>query len=467
VPFFLLVLDYWPLGRVQWTDTVAPKKNKRATHTVPTERKSNVIKLIVEKIPLFALVLASSVVTFIAQHQGKATLMNEVISFRFRFANALVSYVAYLGKMLWPSDLSVLYPYRFNITTVQWVGALVIVAAVSVLVFWMGRRLRYLAVGWLWYMGTLVPVIGLIQVGEQSMADRYTYIPLIGIFIAIVWGVGELTAGWRYSRVCCAIAAGAVSLGCMAGTRVQVGYWQNNITLFQHALDVTTNNTAAHIYLGKSLELLGHMDEAITRYEQALKIRPHQPMALAQLSSALCKQGKLDEAANILNEALSINPEDADAHSNLGFVLTHQGRLEEAIGHLHEALRLDPQHTEAHNNLGTALDRQGKLSEAIGHFRAVLTIDPKHRAALNNVGIIWIKQGKLDEAAAHFRGVLKLNPDYAEAHSNLAIILATQGKIDEAIAQFREVVRIEPAYPEAQQRLDILLTQQAGRGSQK
>ncbi len=462
-PFVLLLLDYWPLRRFQPAPKAEPPGTGRnASRNNENERRLTIAGLLVEKVPFFALVTASSVVAYIAAHHGD---VQESAPFGIRMANALVSYVAYLGKLLWPTDLAVFYPYRGSISVVQWLGAFIMLAAASGVIIWVGRRLRYLTVGWLWFMGTLVPVIGLIQVGEQSMADRFTYIPAIGIFIMVVWGVAELTAVWRHGRVFNAIVACAVSLGGIVGSWFQTTYWQNNVTLFQHALDVTEDNYLAHVSLGEALELQGHTKKAILHYEEALKIRPHYFLALYNLGEALGRQGRLDEAVSFLLEALSIDPKNADAHSTLGSILTRQGNMEEAIGHLHKALTINPEHATAYNNLGVAWYRQGKFGQAIDQFRKALTIEPRYQEAANNVGITLMKQGKMNEAAEQFREVLKLNPDYAETHHNLAIVLAMQGKMNEAIEQFQEVIRINPNYPGAQDKLNFLLNQRAQQPS--
>jgi tetratricopeptide (TPR) repeat protein len=456
-PFVLLLLDYWPLGRLQpIPDLTSAKRGSNASGTKENDRRLTIAGLLVEKVPLFVLVIASSVVSYIAAHQGD---VQRSAPFGFRIANALVSYVAYLGNLVWPTDLAVFYPYRGSISVVQWLGAFVVLAGVSGVLIWAGRRWRYLTVGWLWFMGTLVPVIGLIQVGEQSMADRFTYIPAIGIFIMVVWGVAELTSDWRHGHVQRAIVACAVSLGCIVGSWFQTTYWQNSVTLFQHALDVTKDNYLAHINLGEALELQGHTEKAIPHYEEALRIRPHYYLALYNLGSALGKQGRLEKAEGFLREALTIEPTNADAHSTLGFILTKRGTMEEAIEHLNKALAINPEHAAAYNNLGTAFYRQGKLSQALDQYRKVLTIEPRHREAANNVGIMLMKQGKRNEAIEQFREVLKFHPDFAEAHNDLAIVLAVQGRKDEAIEQFREVIRIDPTYPDAQNKLNFLLNQ--------
>ncbi len=464
-PFVLLLLDYWPLGRIEPIRKAPPARRGRDISAAGENyRRLTYACLLVEKLPLVMLAVASCVLAYIAARHG---YVDKSAPFGIRVANALVSYVAYLGKLLWPSELAVFYPYRGSISTVQWLGALLVLAGASGVFMWAGRRLRYLTVGWLWFLGTLVPVIGLVQAGEQSMADRFTYIPSIGIFIMVAWGVAELAATWRHGRVQSIITASAVGLGCMTGAWYQTTYWQNSVTLFQHALDVTKNNYVAHINLGEALELQGHAEKAVLHYEEALKIQPRHPIALYDLGAALGRQGRLGKAESLLREALAMDPKNADAHSNLAFILTQRGSLEEAIEHCRTALTINPEHAEAYNNLGTALERQGKLKDAIEQFREALDIEPQHREARNNMGVILIKQGKLDEAVAQFRQVLTLNPDYAEAHHNLAIVLATQGKKGEAIEQFREVLRIDPAYPEEQDKLNVLLTQRANPSGNK
>jgi len=464
VPFVLLLLDYWPLER-----------------SGEGNRGPSASRLIVEKVPLFVLVAASSLATFVAQQRGGAVSSIHAIPLGSRIENALASYVAYIGKMLWPARLAVFYPYRDTVPAIQWVAAAVTLAGITVFVIWVGRRWRYLAVGWLWYMGTLVPVIGLVQVGEQSMADRYTYVPLIGLFLMGVWGMADLVERGQRGRTALAATAGGVLLACMVGAWVRVGHWRDEVNLFEQALKVTEGNALAHNNLGLALQKRGRTEEAIRHYREALRIDPALFNAHGNLGNALREQGKGEEGMRHYEEALRINPASAKAHNNLGIYYYLSGDYEKAIQHYEEALRIDPEIAEIHNNLGIpyylsgdyekAIQHyeealridpgyadahynlglvqavQGRLKDAVQHYRQAVKIDPKHTKAHYELGVMSLKQGRKDEAIAHFRRVLALDAEDPEAHRNLAMVLADQGKHEEAIEHYREAIRLRPDDP--------------------
>jgi len=416
LPFVLLLLDFWPLGRMsQEPDPAgrwAPSRNWRAT----------VVPLVWEKLPLLALAVASSIVTFVVQRRGGSVVSLDAIPLNLRLANALVSYVAYIGKMLWPARLAVLYPYAQSLPRWEIAGAFLGLIIVSVAAIRGGLRHPYLPVGWFWYLGTLVPVIGLVQVGPQAMADRYTYVPLIGLFILVAWGVPDMFVHWPLGSKALPVAAGLVISACAIAARGQVQYWESGTALWTHALEVTTGNYVAHTDLGV----------------------------------VLARQGRTDEAIREFREALRIKPGYAEGHNKLGRALAGQGKLDEAIAHYSEALRTDPAFAEARNNLGLALIGQGKPDEAIREFREALRIKPDSAEVHNNLGVVLAEQGKADEAIREFLEALRIEPDDAEAHNSLGIAMAKRGRTDEAIRQFLEALRIKPDYPEARRSLEYL-----------
>jgi len=312
LPFVLLLLDYWPLSRFQFG---------HQNGNIVIQRKSVVIRLICEKIPLFALAAASCIVTLFAQQSGGAVCSFSAFPINIRIANALVSYVGYIVKMLWPHQLAVLYPYPGMLPWIQVIGACLLLVFISILAFMALKRCPWLIVGWVWYIVTLVPVIGLVQVGSQAMADRYTYVPLIGIFIMIAFGVPELMSGWRYRKIGLSTMAVACLLVLMATTWFQVRYWANSVTLFERALAVTENNYVLHSNLGVTL----------------------------------FSKGKVDEAIDHFHDAMRINPRYAKAHNNLGTALIHKGKVKKAIAHFREALRIRPGYSDAHDNLQKAI----------------------------------------------------------------------------------------------------------------
>ena len=423
LPFVLLLLDYWPLGRFgmsQSGDTVI-SQNHQSKNT--SDRRWLVAHPIREKVPFLALSVLSSVITLVAQQSGEAVARLDVLPLGMRIANALVAYVSYVGKMIWPQHLAVFYPYLPS-ELAMWrvAGSGLLLVSISALLMRAARRYRCLVTGWLWYLGTLVPVIGLVQVGAQSMADRYTYVPLIGLFVMVAWGVSGLTARWRYRRMVLAMSTGMLLSGLTIGTWLQVGHWKTSITLWKHALNVTDNNFDAHNGLAR----------------------------------ALADEGKLDEAIGHFLQALRIEPDFAGAHTNLGIVLAYQKKFDEAIGHFSEALRIEPDLADAHNGLGRVLADQGKLDEAIGHFSKALSIDPDFAEAHNGLGGSLAHQGKLDEAMGHFSKAVRIKPDYAQAHYNLGLALAEKGRFDEAIGCFSKALEIKPDYAQAQYNLKAL-----------
>jgi tetratricopeptide (TPR) repeat protein len=452
LPFVLLLLDYWPLGRIQF-------RHLRDLIHQPKQR-SLALRLVWEKIPLFIVVLVSSIVAYFAQETGGAIAS---YSLGVRIANALVSYTIYVAKTIWPYHLAIPYPHPGTIPFWKVAGAALLLTSVSVIVIRWGRKRPHLMVGWFWYLGTLVPVCGLVQLGSYAMADRFTYIPLTGLFILIAWGISDLTARWRYQRIVLAISTGTVLSALMFYSWQQVGFWQNSITLFKHTLDVTTNNWLAHNNIGNALAGQGKIDEAIAHYWESLKIHPGWAPVHNNLGNALAKRGKTDEAITHYMQALRIDPGFAEAHNNLGAALTTQGRFEEAVFHCSEALRIDPGRAETHCALGTALVGQGRLDEAIRHFSNALKIKPDFADAHNDLGLTLKRQGKVKEAMCYFSEAVKIKPDFAQGHLNLGMVLAEQGRLEEATHYFAEAVRIAPESADAHYNLALALAIQGKR----
>jgi tetratricopeptide (TPR) repeat protein len=358
LPFVLLLMDHWPLGRTGFPRPDAPTCKR----------------LIVEKLPFFALSAASCVVTVYAQWDAAANL--ERVPLLFRFVNALMAYVYYLGKMLWPYRLAAIYPLPPAWTILQGVEAFLLLAGITAFSVLTVSRHPYLLVGWLWYLGTLVPVIGLVQVGRQFIADRYTYIPLIGIFIMIAWGVPNLIRNTRYRRIALSSAAGLILLASSAGSWIQLGYWKDSITLFGHATGMFPDNYIARNILGNALSDAGRIEEAVSQFSQVLRVWPEDVEALTGIGTVLAKQGRNEEAARYFNEVLRLYPESADGHFQIGLLFAERGELDECIYHFNKVLRIRPDDVETHHNLGVALVKQGKLDDAISHFREALRVQP-------------------------------------------------------------------------------------------
>jgi protein O-mannosyl-transferase len=376
-PCVMLLLDYWPLRRLDLS----------TLHTA----RSTLLRLVREKTPFFVLAVAASVVTFVVQQRGGAVAAVESLPLGARVGNALISYGRYLGKLFWPTELAVYYPHPGHWSLGKMVLAGGLILGFSVLFFMQRRRAPYLLMGWLWFLGALVPVIGLVQVGEQAMADRYSYLPLLGVLIFSVWGACELSWRWRYQVLALSGAGGAAIVLCLALTRQQIGYWQDGETLFRHALEVTENNCMAHNNLGIALALKGQIDEALRQYQAAIRLKS----------------------------------DNAEAHYNLGLALDLKGQIDEAMRQFQEALRLKPDYADAHNNFGLALERKGQTDEAIGQFQTALRLKPDHAEAHNNLGIAFYQQRRTGEAIRQFQEALRLKPDFPRARKNLDVVLAT------------------------------------------
>ena len=365
LPFVLLLLDYWPLNRF-------------AVSTLKFQ-PSTILRLALEKLPFLALSVASSAVTFVAQKDAVQPF--DRIPMGIRAVNAMVSCVRYLRKMFWPVDLAIPYPYPAHWSfELFWLSAAIFLAAI-VFVVWLGRRFPFLITGWFWYLGMLIPVIGLVQVGAQSMADRYTYLPLIGVFILLVWGAGEVLESWRLPKQVMWSMAMLILAACTARTLDQLRLWQNTETLFHHTIVVTKGNAVAYYNLGEYYSGKGKLDEAVDNYLKAIQIRPGYDDALNNLGVALALKGELDEAVARIRESIRYQPDKADAYYNLGNVFVMQHKPDEAISAYTGALRLKPDYPEAHNNLANLLAGQGHLEEAVKHYRETLRLNPNHEGA--------------------------------------------------------------------------------------
>lgn len=435
LPFLLLLLDVWPLKRI-------------GNHSIG--------RLVREKAPLFGLVIASSVVTFTVQRSGGAVGGLDAYPFPTRVGNAIASYAEYIRMMLWPSGLAAFYPYPESISPAIVAGALAVLGAVTFAAIKLARSRPYILVGWLWYLGTLVPVIGIVQVGNQALADRYTYIPLIGLFIILAWGAADVAKRWRLPRAGLATAAAILLIALAVITQRQVGYWNDSTTLWTHALAVTIDNHLAHNNLGRELAEKGRFDEAIAEYNAALRIKPAYATALTNLGAALAKSGKKEDAIRSYTEALRIKPDLPEAHLNLGATLAAEGKSAEAIEHYRTAISLNPNLADAHANLGLALADRGQIGDATTEYKNALRIKPDFVEVHNNLGYALASEGKLDEAIPHFNEALRLKPDFILAHVNLAMTLANAGRKAEAVREFREVLRLDPSHQMARESLEQL-----------
>jgi len=421
LPLILLLLDVWPLARWHLPGSRAPSDT-------PAAAPAGLSQLLGEKLPWFALAAVASWITVYTQQTVEAVRTTDEVPVAWRIANALISYVSYLRKTAWPSDLAGMYPHpALNGTPLAdaiWpaIGAALLLAAVTALCAAQAWRRPYLAVGWLWFLVALVPVIGLAQIGMQSMADRYLYLPGLGIYIILAWGGRDLAAYRPPLRVPLAAAAGLALIAYSAVSWFQIGTWRDSRTLYERAIAVTHDNYLAQAALGAWFRTQGRSDEAAQHLQEALRIRREEPFALMQYGTLLEDTGRLDEAATYHLEALRLDPGYAQALANLGVVRLRQDRLDEAEANFYAALRAKPLYPIAEGNLGAALLKQGRLDEAATHLQRSIALDPNSPEAHNNLGVVLVQQGRLREAESEFEIALRIKPGHANAVRNLQYV---------------------------------------------
>jgi tetratricopeptide (TPR) repeat protein len=439
LPFLLLLLDYWPLRRLQLI----------ASHQQ--------LSTLLEKLPFLALSAIFGVVAVWAQKQGGSLMSLENLPLGSRLANALVSYARYMSKTVWPTHLAVPYPLVLAWPMWQVVGAALLLLAASIGAVAWARRLPFLFTGWFWFFGTLVPVIGFVQVGNYSLADRFTYLPSVGLFVVGAWGLHQLSVRWPRHRSTLVLLGLFLVGACCWRAAVQVQYWKSSETLFAHATSVIRNNYIAYNNLGTALDQSGQAERAMECFAQALRIKPDHPEAHINLALALTGQKKFAEAVAHYEAALRVAPADAQAHNNLANLLDLLGRTAEALPHYLAALQVKPDFPEAEYNLAGALARQGRLEDAITHYQTALRLAPQNASAHYNLAALLALSGRLPEAKDHYLATLRLNPGHASAHNNLGNLLVRLGEPQEAIAHFTAALQAEPDLAEAHYSLAKLL----------
>ena len=437
LPIVLVLLDLWPLGRLardsgSWHEALRPPWGA-----------------VVDKLPLAALSAASCAVTLFAQTRGGAVGSSTAHPLAARAGNAALSYVRYILKMVWPFDLAVPYPYDFELI-VPWrvAAAAAILTALTWLAIRAARRRPYVAVGWLWYAITLIPVIGLIQVGAQSIADRYTYVPLIGLFLVVVWGASDLLASTSLAIRLCASAATTGLIAALAlAAHTQVSYWRDTITLFTHVLEVTDDNATAHNALGLALYKQDRVDASIAHFRDAVATWPNYTAARVNLAAALMRVGKPDDGIAQYREAVRYAPGDPAILMDLGVALMVAGRLDESSDVLREALTIAPESALGHAALGAVLGRRGDHQAAVGALREAVRLDPEAAEPRVNLGTALMKLGSWDEAEAELTAASRIAPESASVHKNLGVVLARRGDLAQAAVHFEEALRLEPRDP--------------------
>jgi len=473
LPFVLILLDYWPLGRFSSDNTAGANNEGKAGHRFA--------KILLEKAPFLFLSIASSVITYIVQQKGGSMSESGILPLDARVANAVVSYVQYLRKTLLPTDLAFFYPHPGN-TLVLWQVGLVAFGLVLVTAFvWMVRqRHPYLLVGWFWFLGTLVPVIGIVQVGLQAMADRYMYIPIAGLAMMIAWGIPSLARRLRIHRSVFIGGFVVATILMIQTSRIQAAYWKNSITLCEHAIAVTSGNHIAYSNLGTALADAGRHVEAIPYLREAFRLRPNEILIRSNLARSLAAIGDRREALDHYAWMLARVQPDPRLHMRMGDVLADEGRTREAQEHFQEALRLDstdvltrcklaelyskeslfddakkeclvvlksdPGNSKAHDVLGIIAGRQNMNEEAMKEFSEAIRCDSTNAEPWNDLGILYERMGKGIDAFAMYRTAVRLNPQNAEAQFNYGTSLAQHGDLEKAASHWIHCLEINPSF---------------------
>jgi tetratricopeptide (TPR) repeat protein len=440
-PFLLLVLDFWPLDRAtpRWADRHAW------------------LRLVLEKLPLFVLVAAISGITLIAQREADALPSTDLLGMGARLNNAAVSYVRYLGLTLWPHDLIPYYPHpKRALSAWQIAGGAAVLASASVAAWRLRVRAPYLLAGWLWFLGTLFPVIGLVQVGGQAMADRYTYVPLTGIFIAAAWALADLAARLPRARIPLAAACMAALAALGLAAHAQAARWRDSITLYEYALRISPANPVVLGNLGDAYLQARHYEDAVATSRRALAVEPDSIGNRRNLSRALRKLGRFEEAAQPLLEAIHLRADDAATHSDLGLVFMDLGRLPAARAEFERAIEIDPALADAHVNYGNLFVREDLLSEAESQYRRALELEPRSADALSNLGALHLLRKEYGQAEVAARRALAIKADDAITRTNLAAALMELGDLAGARREAEAALHTDPDYAKARALLETL-----------
>ena len=432
LPCVLLLLDVWPLRRaLSWP-------------------------VIREKLPLFALSAGASFLTFISQRQGHAVRSLSSLPLSSRLANAVLTYVVYIGRMIWPAKLAVYYPYSHRVSALSVMAAAAVLVTITILAMRMARTDPYLAVGWFWYLGTLVPVIGLIQVGGQSSADRYMYEPAVGLAIMLCWGAAKLTTEYPAARRFI-IGTAAVACSCyLVLTWIQASYWSNSGTLFQHAVDVTNDNYIADNNLADYYLTEERNEEARGPVLEALRLNPNYPEAHINLGTIYRRTGQMEQSEREYQAALAIQAINADAHTGYGALLLQENRYSEALREFQKVVELRPESATGHYDVGRVLAALGRSDQAMEQFSEAIRLEPDHAEAHHSLGVALATRGRLNEAIAEFRAEASLKPDDASIHNYLGMLLVSVGRLDEAAAEYSAALKIKPDFDAARRGLAAL-----------
>ncbi len=435
LPFILLLLDYWPLNRIESINS------------------KGLIRPAIEKIPFFVLSVVSSIITFIAQQKGGSVIELTKLSGKFRLANAFVSYFRYIQKTIWPTKLSVFYPFEY-LYPAQAVLAIISLIIISFLVIRFSRNHKYLLTGWFWYVGTLIPVIGLVQVGQQAFADRYSYIPSIGLFIIAAWAIPSLLEKIPYRRaILTAGSIAAVSILYIL-TYIQTGYWSNSMTLFQHSINVTKNNSRMYHTLGLTYSRLQLYPQAIEDFRKSIEIDPCDPGAYQNLSAAYNNMGLSEKAIEVCNKALLIKPDDTKSLINLGVALGQLKKFDDAIETFKKGIQANPNDSELYYNLAYTYAQTGQTDMAIQNYLKTIEINSRFAAAYCNLGVIYGQLTQYDKAIESLKKAIEIKPDYADAYYDLGYAYVLIGDKKSALEQYNILQKLDNK--QAQRLYDII-----------
>lgn len=434
LPCVLLLLDVWPLRRLDLTSS---------------ERFRTARLLFAEKLPLFVLSAVSSWITIRAHQHLDIVVTGTQVPFDIRIANAALSYITYVAKVLWPSDLAVIYPYPTVWPISQFAMTALLLMAITALLFGLRKGRPHLLFGWFWFLGTLVPVIGVLQVGSQPMADRFIYVPIIGLLVLAVWGVAELLQKVKSVRPVAIATFMLIAGASLAVARHHLQYWQNSIALFERAISVTSKNSVSHYNLGLAYSMKGDLTKAKNHYAKALEISPKYIDAQNNLAATLLSEGRVDEAVAEYEKLFKTAPNHPLANYNFGLALERKNDLAGAAAHYKKTVEADHSNLEAFQKLINALGRSGQIPEANRYLGQMLEKNPKSALAHVAVANIYMEQNRLPDAVPVLKKAVEIDPTQPEAHYQLGAVNAMMGKFEESLVHFSEAVRLKPTLTEA------------------
>ena len=445
LPFVLLLMDYWPLDRYA--------RYRSGAAGLPWR---HLIRLAWEKGPLFLVIAVVVPLTYYTQHAEGALPSYADISILQRLETSLVGYAVYILKTFWPLNLGILYPYPESLPLWQPLAAAALLIAITGFSLKKAGRFPYLPVGWFWYLGTLVPVAGLVVIGPHAIADRYTYIPLIGVFFMVLWGVGDLAAaaGTQWKKAAWGMACLSVLTAAALAHR-QVGFWKNDLTIYTHTLRVTEKNWPIHLNLGAAYRKIGADMQALGHYREAVRLKPGQPELHISVGDVLIAMGRTAAAIANYNDALKVLPESADIHTALAVALDQHGEADQARYHFIEALAIDAESADAHHGMGVFLFNQGQVERAMAHYRSALRVDPEHAPAHTNLGIALLSKGAIAQARGHFQAAIIADPEYADPHAIIGVLHLEKGDRAAARQHFKKALAIDPSNRRAMKGLPL------------